>query len=60
MAAPHVAGVAALWWEDVFASPVPATSQAVLARLIANATTSGLAHSADIAARGAGLVRAPA
>lgn len=27
MAAPHVAGVAALWWEDVFASPLPATSQ---------------------------------
>jgi subtilisin family serine protease len=59
MATPHVAGVAALWWEDVFASPLPATSQTVLARLIANATTQGLAVAADVADRGVGLVRAP-
>jgi subtilisin family serine protease len=59
MAAPHVAGVAALWWEDVFASPLPATSQTVLARLIANATTQGLAPWDDVADRGVGLVRAP-
>jgi subtilisin family serine protease len=59
MATPHVAGVAALWWEDVFASPLPATSQTVLARLIANATTQGLTPAVDVADRGVGLVRAP-
>jgi subtilisin family serine protease len=59
MATPHVAGVAALWWEEVFASPLPPTSQTVLARLIANATTQGLAPAVDVADRGVGLVRAP-
>jgi subtilisin family serine protease len=59
MAAPHVAGVAALWWEDVLTSPLPATSQTVLARLIANATTQRLNPAADVADRGVGLVRAP-
>jgi subtilisin family serine protease len=56
MATPHVAGVAALWWEEVFASPLPATSQTVLARLIANATMEGLAPAVDVADRGVGLV----
>jgi subtilisin family serine protease len=59
MATPHVAGVAALWWEDVFASPLPATSQTVLARLLANATTQGIDPAVDVADRGVGLVRAP-
>ena len=59
MATPHVAGVTALWWEHVFASPLPATSQTVLARLLANATTQGLAPTVDVADRGVGLVRAP-
>jgi subtilisin family serine protease len=59
MATPHVAGVAALWWEEVFASPLPATSQTVLARLLANATTQNFAAAVDVADRGVGLVRAP-
>jgi hypothetical protein len=62
MATPHVAGVAALWWEDVLASPLPATSQTVLVRLLAKATTQGLAPGVGIAdrgVRGVGLVRAP-
>lgn len=59
MACPHVAGVAALWWEEVLASPLPATSHTVLARLLANATTQGLAPTVDVARRGVGLVRAP-
>jgi hypothetical protein len=58
MATPHVASVAALSWEDVFASSLPAGSQTVLARLLANAATQSLA-SADVADRGVGLVRAP-
>jgi subtilisin family serine protease len=60
MATPHVAGVAALWWEDVLASPLPATSQTVLVRLLAKATTQGLAPGVGIADRGVGLVQAPA
>lgn len=59
MAVPHVAGVAALWWEDVFASSLPPTSQTVLARLLANATTQGIVADVDAADRGVGLVRAP-
>ena len=60
MATPHVAGVAALWWEDVKESPVPATTDAVVARLLAHASTSGFAPGVDITDRGSGLVRAPA
>ena len=59
MACPHVAGVAALWWEEVLASPLPATPTAVTAKLLANATTDGFAPGVDIADRGAGLVKAP-
>jgi subtilisin family serine protease len=60
MATPHVAGVTALWWEDVLASPLPATTAMVTARLLALATTAGLAPGIDVADRGAGLVQAPA
>ncbi|MEV5895422.1 S8 family peptidase [Nonomuraea fuscirosea] len=59
MATPHVAGVAALWWEEVMKSPLPATSSAVLARLLSNAAVSPLASGVDIADRGVGLVRSP-
>ncbi|WP_346104179.1 S8 family peptidase [Nonomuraea maheshkhaliensis] len=59
MATPHVAGVAALWWEEVMKSPLPATSSTVLARLLANAAVSPLASGVDIADRGVGLVRSP-
>ncbi|GAA5037567.1 subtilisin family serine protease [Thermocatellispora tengchongensis] len=59
MATPHVAGVAALWWEDVMKSPLPATASTVVARLLANAAVSPIASGVDIADRGAGLVRSP-
>jgi hypothetical protein len=56
---PHAAGVAALWWEDVVASPIPATATTVTARLLANADTSVLAAGVGIADRGVGVVKAP-
>lgn len=59
MATPHVAGVAALWWEDVTASPLPVAATTVTSRLLANADTAALAPGVDVADRGVGLVRAP-
>lgn len=59
MACPHVAGIAALWWEAVQASPVPATARTVLAKLLASARTEGFAADVDVADRGVGIVRAP-
>jgi subtilisin family serine protease len=59
MATPHVAGVTALWWEQVVASPLPATTAAVTAKLLANAATDGFVATAEVADRGVGLVRAP-
>jgi subtilisin family serine protease len=59
MATPHVAGVAALWWEDVRSSPLPKTAQTVTARLLAHSDISALAPDVDIADRGVGLARAP-
>jgi subtilisin family serine protease len=59
MATPHVAGVAALWWEEVMALPMPSTTTNVTAKLLASATTDGLHASVDVADRGIGLVRAP-
>lgn len=59
MATPHVSGVAALWWEDVIASPLPSMATTVLARLLANADTTTLATTVDIADRGVGLSKAP-
>jgi subtilisin family serine protease len=59
MAAPHVAGVAALWWERVLAAPVPAKTAVVLAKLLATAATDGFAAGTDVVDRGVGLVQAP-
>ena len=59
MATPHAAGVAALWWEEVMASPLPATAGTVKARLLASADITALAAGVDIADRGVGLVRSP-
>lgn len=59
MATPHVAGVAALWWEEVTASPLPAVASTVTSRLLANADTAALAPDVDVADRGVGVVRAP-
>ncbi len=59
MACPHVAGVAALWWESVRAAPVPRTARTVLAKLFASARTDVFPPPADVSDRGAGLVFAP-
>jgi subtilisin family serine protease len=59
MACPHVAGVAALWWEEVLASPLPANSSTVIAKLLSSAAEDGFAAGIDVADRGVGLVRAP-
>lgn len=59
MAAPHVAGVAALWWEEVLASELPGTATTVTSRLLANADTDALAPDSDVADRGVGIAQAP-
>jgi subtilisin family serine protease len=59
MACPHVAGVAALWWEAVRSSPVPATARTVLAKLLASAANNVFVNGVDVADRGVGLVKAP-
>jgi subtilisin family serine protease len=59
MATPHVAGVAALWWEHVISSPLPAQMLTVISKLAANASITGFAQDTDVADRGFGIVRAP-
>ncbi|WP_227285329.1 S8 family serine peptidase [Boseongicola sp. H5] len=59
MACPHVAGVAALWWQALAGAGVPLTSRAVEARMLASATRDGFVDGTDIADRGQGLVQAP-
>jgi subtilisin family serine protease len=60
MACPHVAGVAALWWEALRkAGNVPATGKSVIARMIANARANVFAPGALVSDRGNGLVTAP-
>lgn len=58
MATPHVAGVVALWWEEVAASALPRTATTVLARMLANARLDRL-PGVDAADCGQGLVQAP-
>ncbi|WNB87280.1 S8 family serine peptidase [Cellulomonas sp. ATA003] len=59
MATPHVAGVLALWWEEIAASMLPLTASTVLTRMLANARLDALASDVDVADRGQGLVQAP-
>ncbi|MFB4271409.1 S8 family serine peptidase [Nonomuraea sp. GTA35] len=59
MATPHVAGVLALWWEEVMKSPVPVKAATVLARMLAHASIEPFVLNVDIADRGIGIVRAP-
>ena len=59
MACPHVAGVAALWWEAVRAAGLPATAQTVAAKVLASARTDVFGTGVDPADRGVGLVTAP-
>jgi subtilisin family serine protease len=60
MACPHVAGVAALWWQALRAAALPVTHRTVEARLTAGASRAGFAGGVDVADRGQGLVQAPA
>lgn len=59
MATPHVAGVAALWWQAIRARGIPVTARNVVSQLLANAKTAPLAPNIDIADRGVGIVAAP-
>ena len=58
-ACPHVAGVAALWWESLRQEDLPTNASAVRARLVASATGRGFAADVSDAERGAGRVCAP-
>lgn len=60
MACPHVAGVAALWWEAQRMSPVREMATVIVAKLLATAGTDGFAENVDAADRGSGIVTAPA
>ena len=59
MACPHVAGVAALWWEKLSTMPVHANANMVVSRVDANCRIEGLAPGMDPAVYGSGLVTAP-
>lgn len=60
MACPHVAGVAALWWESLRKSgAVNPSAQQVLAQMLASARTDCFASGVTIADRGAGLIASP-
>ncbi len=59
VAVPHVAGVAALWWQAVRQSDLPANATLVRSKLLAGAESRGLSPSVYPADRGAGRVMAP-
>lgn len=59
MATPHVAGVAALWWEAVRRTSTRPSASAVLAKLLAAARAEGFVPGTDEADRGLGIVTAP-
>ena len=59
MACPHVAGVAALWWESICAQNRRAGAANVTAQIIARATPDRLSRNQEEIDYGQGLVRAP-
>ena len=59
VAAPHVAGVAALWWQAVRQSDLPANATLVRGKLLGGAQSRGFSPSVYPAERGAGRVMAP-
>ncbi len=59
MACPHVAGVAALWWEQVRSAGLPARAETVVAKALASARLDVFGTDVDPADRGVGLVTAP-
>jgi subtilisin family serine protease len=58
-AAPHVAGAAALWWQQSGAAPTLLNARTVTAKLLASARSDVFAPGVDVADRGAGMVAAP-
>jgi subtilisin family serine protease len=59
MATPHVAGVAALWWDSVRKSDSVANAVVVSSKILATARTNVFASGVDPADRGQGIVTAP-
>ncbi len=59
MACPHVAGVAALWWEAVKDLGLPANARTVSSRLLATCRLDGFAPTVEVTDRGSGLVSSP-
>lgn len=59
MACPHVAGIAALWWEQVRSAGLPARAETVVAKTLASARIDVFDLDVDPADRGVGLVAAP-
>lgn len=59
MAAPHVAGIAALWWQQVRQQDIPRTASVVMERMMANARSNVFVSGVNSSARGVGLVTAP-
>ena len=59
MATPHVAGVAALWYDKIKAEAGSVATATFGARLIASGVSKGLRPGIDMTDVGAGLVRAP-
>ncbi len=59
MACPHVAGVAALWWEASRKAGLPVTAPTVIARMLSACRTDKLVPGLDDSDRGVGMVTAP-
>lgn len=59
MACPHVAGVAALWWEAARDRGLPEKASTVASHILGACRLDCLAPDVDIADRGSGLVTAP-
>lgn len=59
MACPHVAGVAALWWEQAVKNNAASPSALTTAKLTASASTEGFSSEFDSTDYGFGLIRSP-
>lgn len=59
MACPHVAGVAALWWQALRNQSTLVTAPVVVAKLLASARTNVFAQGVQVPDRGVGIVTAP-
>lgn len=59
VAAPHVAGVAALWWQAIRQSGLPANATLVRSKVVSRAESAGFSRAVYPSERGAGLAVAP-